>query len=288
MDAHHHQEDYSLTECTTNAKPKLQWSLNVGGSDNVTYQLPTSSHAALSLMRDQCCRVPWYYYQEDRRAQRGFVEVAIFLASDSNNRIELTVHDPKESRSTCYQLEINEDVTKMELIPLPPRPQDKSKKANTTSTDSHRTFGVVLILATSEGISIFSLVFTAADATQNFEMSECLELSDLDRTTGNYEYALGRDRTVRAMKSKILFQDQKSNQPQQFTFPTLVVVASSLPTNKQGIKYQPSAYNVDAMFYSLRDHKCSVFKYSANRASRRQVCNSVGLLRGMLFRCLLF
>ena len=294
--------------------PQLQWSLDVGGKDeHVMHSLPRSSTARLSLAEDQWHKVPiWSLTMKEQQQQPSFVEVAIFLSSSSNKQIEMTVHDPDHEKSTSYQLDIHDEVLKMELVALPPGTTTPSTK---TKKDVPRTkqqvngrghdveaFGVLLVLATLEGISIFSFVFTRSNTPttiSNFVLAECNELSNCDHVTNKNNNALLHDRRVRDLKSRVfMIEKSVSCEPPKNTTttsstqeqPFLVVAVSSLPRRLQSPAARNqqqllSSHNVDAFVYPVRDHRCPIFRYTAsNNAVSTNGLTSFNLLKGKTMR----
>jgi hypothetical protein len=198
------------------------------------------------------------------------VEVAIFVPSSSNNRIELIIHDPKRERSTSYQLEINEVVSTMQLVPLPPGSGRSFADDNAIPPNEIEVFGVLLVLTTLDMISVFSLVFTTRD--DNFTMAECLELSDT-KTSGDTQ--LLKDRRVQEMKSNVVFMPRIMTKCGLCKDAALLVVTSSQLFDKA----TRSSYAVDAFVFPLKDHVCPVFQYAPSQAGQRH-SRALNLLKG--------
>jgi hypothetical protein len=262
--------------------PKLQWSWNVGGNDDVQFQIPRSSRAALSLIDDQWCSVP-SYYNTGRGAweQRSTVQVAIFVPSSSNNRIQLILHDPqREQRSTSYQIEINDAVSRMQFVPLPPgSTQPFAENSVPHHSNEMEAFGVLLVLATSDIISVFSLVFTSTKRDDNFTMSECVEVSSDTKNTAAFSQRL-KDRRVQEMKSQLVFIPRKMTNDGLCKDAALLVVTSSLKVQANFDAKVSSPHAVDAFVFPLKNHDvCPVFQYSTTEAQQQQ-SRSLNLLKG--------
>ena len=287
--------------------PKLKWSLNVGGDDDVLYRLPRFSNTS-SLIEDHWCQVPYYFggttkdsfEQQQHQTQswlpKGSVEVAIFQPSSSNKQLELTIHDPHTEQSSSYQLDVNDEVLKMQVMDLVPGQRPMPNKSGSTIDDNQpavwsslEAFGVLLVLTTMEGICIFSLVFTrssGSNAIPNFVLSECLELSDIN-TASQSNPGLLKSRRVRQTQSKVVLttsHDPEDNDCLHDTrFAALVVLTSSTPEKSNLSRASASKLNVDAFTFPLKDHHCPVFQYStvgepSTRASRHQT--SLNLVKG--------
>ncbi|CAB9508811.1 expressed unknown protein [Seminavis robusta] len=250
---------------------RLRWSLDVGGNDNVQFQIPRLSSSSLSLIDDQWCRVPTFGYPTSSGGQwqpKALVDVAIFLpsSSDNNNQIELTIHDSKRVKSTSYQLEINDKVSKMQLLPLPPGNLQDNKLTTSTSKSKLEAFGILLVLTTADNISVFSLVFVKGD--DNFCLSECLELSEETNDVASSNALMGR--RVRELKCRVVsianaWGDNDADNTQETA---LIVVTSSIPSSETGsMSKPPLLHNVDAFVFSFKDHLCPMFGCYKNNDS---------------------
>lgn len=249
------------------------------------YRLPRFSTTA--LIEDHWCQVPYYsggtteesFEQQQQQQQswlpKGSVEVAIFQPSSSSKQLELTIHDPHSEKSGSYQLDVTDEVLKMQVVSLVPgqRPlpnENGSKVENNQPSvwNSLEAFGVLLVLTTVEGICIFSLVFTRScgnNAIPNFVLSECLELSDMN-IAGHSSLGLLKCRRVCQTQSKVILtpsHDAEVNGCLDGTsVAALVVLTSSTPAKSNISRTSASKLNVDAFTFPLKDHHCPVFQYS--------------------------
>lgn len=238
----------------------MQWSLNVGGNDDVLYRLPRSSQAL--VLENHWIKVSYYGSNTSIGSQRpiGNVEVAIFQPAASSQQIELTIHDPRRKKSSSYQLDIAHNIVKMQVLPLPPTNTKRALTKHMNQTQQRQqVFGTLLVVATVKGIFVFSLLFTRQHCNSNFVLSEFLDLSEpetMDRVS------LLEDRQIREINSQVVLLSDNDN------CASLVVVASSLPFHFNRIppsnRNQGSSSiqtNVDALIFSLQNHIHPIFHY---------------------------
>lgn len=252
---------------------KLNWSLNISETDDALYRVPRSSNAAaLEMAEDQWCRTQTFSYNpnsENDETQKAwtpgrFIEATLFLSCRANNSIELICHDPLHKNTSSFQIETNSEVIKMQVLALPGSLKEPLSAPDHAAAE---VFGILLLLATTEGISAFSMVFRKELDATCFALEECYELSNCELQDINTPL---RGRRVRAIQSKVVrppILDEeiiRKKENQRTNWHLFLVVASS-PTKKQSSFLQKtSSYNIDAFLFPLMDHSCPVFRSNKN------------------------
>jgi hypothetical protein len=168
-----------------------------------TYQLPRSTSSGFSLARDQFCTVDIFTVDEanNQYVAASKAEVAAFMLSGESSQhgkvVELCVHydlsssnQELERFSDSVLLNFDDNVHRIKLLPLPcieylSNEQNQNQQVNDSAVDTsmYHAVGVLLVVATTSGVSARSIVLKRSINNDCFLLSELIEVRSNRRKT---------------------------------------------------------------------------------------------------------